>query len=139
MGTAAKHPADDTLRSCGPGELDQDLAESVHEHLESCLDCQRRVAQISSDSFLRRSCNAREVAEMFQIPETGSARKVFARAKFFVMNIQMNEMNGASVTVGGKTSFVTLGPASGNDDLGAVGVFAKSGSVSIDSFLVDDK
>ena len=46
------HPTDQTLRAYGLGKLDDASAESVNKHLESCSDCQRRVAELSSDSFL---------------------------------------------------------------------------------------
>jgi hypothetical protein len=52
--TAAVHPTDQTLQAYGLGKLDESTAELVNRHLESCPDCQRRVAELSSDSFLRR-------------------------------------------------------------------------------------
>ena len=54
MGAASVHPTDQTLHSYGLGKLDDALAESVSTHLESCPDCRRRVAEMSSDSFLGR-------------------------------------------------------------------------------------
>jgi serine/threonine protein kinase len=48
------HPTDQTLHAYGLGKLDDALAESVNQHVESCSDCQRRVAELSSDSFLGR-------------------------------------------------------------------------------------
>ena len=51
--TAAVHPTDQTLQAYGLGKLDDASAESVSKHLESCPDCQRRVAEMSSDSFPR--------------------------------------------------------------------------------------
>jgi formylglycine-generating enzyme required for sulfatase activity/serine/threonine protein kinase len=48
------HPTDQTLHAYGLGKLDDALAESVNKHVESCSDCQRRVAELSSDSFLGR-------------------------------------------------------------------------------------
>ncbi len=50
----ALHPTDQTLSSYGMGKLDDASAESVNQHLESCPDCRRRVAELSSDSFLGR-------------------------------------------------------------------------------------
>ena len=38
----------------GLGKLDLASTESVNKHLEGCADCQRRVAAMSSDSFLGR-------------------------------------------------------------------------------------
>ncbi len=52
--TAAVHPTDQTLHAYGLGKLDDASAESVNKHLESCSDCRRRVAELSSDSFLGR-------------------------------------------------------------------------------------
>jgi serine/threonine protein kinase len=57
--TAAVHPNDPTLQAYGLGKLDDASAESVNNHLSSCADCQRRVAEMSSDSFLGRLRNAR--------------------------------------------------------------------------------
>jgi len=60
MGTAAAvHPTDQTLHSYGLGKLDDVSSESVSKHLEFCPDCQRRVAEMSSDSFLGRLQKAR--------------------------------------------------------------------------------
>ncbi len=52
--TKANHPTDQSLHAYGLGKLDDALAESVNKHLESCEDCRRRVAELSSDSFLGR-------------------------------------------------------------------------------------
>ena len=49
-----RHPADQTLHAYGLGKLEDATAESVNEHLESCAPCRRRVAELSSDSFLGR-------------------------------------------------------------------------------------
>ncbi|MGP0069739.1 MAG: protein kinase domain-containing protein [Isosphaeraceae bacterium] len=46
------HPTDQTLQSYGLGKLDDLLVEVVSQHLDSCADCRRRVAELSSDSFL---------------------------------------------------------------------------------------
>jgi formylglycine-generating enzyme required for sulfatase activity len=54
MGAAAVHPSDQTLRAYGLGKLDDVSSGSVSQHLESCPDCQRRVAEVSSDDFLGR-------------------------------------------------------------------------------------
>jgi hypothetical protein len=51
---AKLHPTDQTLSSYGLGKLDDALAEVVNRHLESCPDCRRRVAELSSDPFLDR-------------------------------------------------------------------------------------
>jgi formylglycine-generating enzyme required for sulfatase activity/serine/threonine protein kinase len=52
--TEAVHPTDRTLQSYGLGKLDDASSDSVNKHLKSCSDCQRRVAEMSSDSFLGR-------------------------------------------------------------------------------------
>jgi len=49
---ASIHPADETLVSYGLGKLDDTLAEAVNKHLEQCVPCRRRVAELSSDSFV---------------------------------------------------------------------------------------
>src|SRR5579864_2085462 len=56
---ASVHPADETLVSYGLGKLDDTLTESVGKHLEECDPCRRRVAELSSDSFLGRLQGAR--------------------------------------------------------------------------------
>src|SRR5580658_904404 len=48
------HPADETLVSYGLGKLDDTLSESVSKHLKGCDPCRRRVAELSSDSFVGR-------------------------------------------------------------------------------------
>jgi len=48
------HPTDKTLNAYGLGKLDDPTAQSVHKHLESCPDCRRRVAELTSDSFVGR-------------------------------------------------------------------------------------
>ena len=48
------HPSDQTLHAYGLGKLDDPTAESVNKHLESCPPCRRRVAELTSDSFLGR-------------------------------------------------------------------------------------
>ena len=53
------HPANETLVSYGLGKLDDTLAESVSQHLEQCDPCRRRVAELSSDSFVARLQNAK--------------------------------------------------------------------------------
>jgi len=59
----ALHPSEQTLRAYGLGKLDDSTAESVHKHLESCSACGRRVAELSSDSFLGRIRDAQVRSE----------------------------------------------------------------------------
>ncbi len=47
-----QHPTEQVLSAYGLGRLDDSAAESVYRHLESCSACRRRVADLSSDSFL---------------------------------------------------------------------------------------
>jgi formylglycine-generating enzyme required for sulfatase activity/serine/threonine protein kinase len=51
---ASVHPADETLVSYGLGKLDDTRIEAVSKHLEQCDPCRRRVAELSSDSFVGR-------------------------------------------------------------------------------------
>jgi serine/threonine protein kinase/WD40 repeat protein len=55
----ALHPTDQTLHDYALGRLDDTAAESVGTHLEGCTDCRRRVAEVSSDSFLGRLRDAK--------------------------------------------------------------------------------
>jgi serine/threonine protein kinase len=50
----SRHPTPEALKSYSLGKLDDDAAGSVSRHLDSCADCQRRVAEMSSDSFLAK-------------------------------------------------------------------------------------
>jgi formylglycine-generating enzyme required for sulfatase activity/serine/threonine protein kinase len=64
MGAAASiHPTDQTLQAYGLGKLDETTADPVNRHLESCPDCQRRVAELSSDSFLGRLQKAQSATD----------------------------------------------------------------------------
>ena len=54
MGADAVHPSDQVLQAYGLGKLDDVSSGSVSKHLDSCPSCQRRVAEVSSDSFLGR-------------------------------------------------------------------------------------
>ncbi len=54
------HPTDPTLQAYGLGKLDDLLAETVDNHLEGCPDCRRRIAELTSDSFLGRVRDARK-------------------------------------------------------------------------------
>jgi serine/threonine protein kinase len=52
--TQVTHPTDRTLHAYALGKLDDLTSESVHKHLEACGNCQRKAAELSSDSFLGR-------------------------------------------------------------------------------------
>src|SRR5262245_16589420 len=60
--SSSPHPTDQTLRAYGLGKLDDLLAGAVNSHLGGCPDCRRRVAEISSDSFLSRLRDAQAAA-----------------------------------------------------------------------------
>ena len=62
--TAAVHPNDPILQAYSLGKLDDASAESVNQHLSSCSECQSRVAEMSSDSFLGGLRGARGGPEM---------------------------------------------------------------------------
>jgi serine/threonine protein kinase len=59
MNTSTSHPTEEVLRAYGLGRLDDAPAASVHSHLEGCPECRRRVAEITSDSFLGRLRDAK--------------------------------------------------------------------------------
>jgi serine/threonine protein kinase len=74
----ALHPTDQILQSYGLGKLDDLLFRKVTEHLEDCPPCQRRVAELSSDSFLSRLGGAQVAAGSSALgspPGVGPARK----------------------------------------------------------------
>jgi serine/threonine protein kinase/formylglycine-generating enzyme required for sulfatase activity len=74
MGAAVVvHPSEQTLHAYGLGKLDDVLSESVNQHLESCPDCQRRVAELSSDSFLGRIQRAQGPSRDVSSPAGGPA------------------------------------------------------------------
>ncbi len=60
---AAVHPSDKTLQSHGLGKLDDLLAETVGKHLGECDSCRRRVADVTSDSFVGRLRDAQARTE----------------------------------------------------------------------------
>lgn len=51
---SVSHPSLSDLQAFGVGRLPLASAETVQLHLETCLDCQRAVAESSGDSFLAR-------------------------------------------------------------------------------------
>jgi anti-sigma factor RsiW len=48
----SKHPPREFLQAFGLGKLDDVAAAKVGQHLETCPDCKRQVAELSSDSLL---------------------------------------------------------------------------------------
>jgi|GEM_PF-1449173 len=69
--SAAVHPSDQTLQSYGLGKLNDLLAEAVGKHLGECDACRRRVAEVTSDSFVGRLQNAQARPET--APPVGSS------------------------------------------------------------------
>jgi len=63
--SGALHPTDRTLRAYGLGKLGVSSAEAVNKHLESCAACRRRVAEITSDTFLGRLRDAQDRPELY--------------------------------------------------------------------------
>jgi serine/threonine protein kinase len=61
-----KHPSADQLAAFGLGKLLGPSADTVVAHLETCVDCRRAVASLSSDSFVGR----------IQVADAGSAPSV---------------------------------------------------------------
>ncbi len=68
---APVHPSDQTLQSYGLGKLDDLQAEAVGKHLRECDSCRRRVAEVTSDSFVGRLRDAQARPE--SVPPTGSS------------------------------------------------------------------
>ncbi len=73
--TTAPHPSDDLLAGYGLGTLDDGRAATVHDHLESCAGCRRRVAATPADSFVGRM---RAAANPDGTPEPSKALSAFA-------------------------------------------------------------
>ncbi len=51
---AAVHPSVEVLRALGSGKLNDAAVATVVNHLETCNDCQARLASLSGDAFLAR-------------------------------------------------------------------------------------
>jgi anti-sigma factor RsiW len=49
----AQHPSDETLESYRLGQLEGDSAALIKQHLETCPECWRRAASMSSASYGR--------------------------------------------------------------------------------------
>ena len=64
------HPTFETLRAYALGELDDTSATVVREHLETCSDCRRQVAEMAPDSFVGR---LREAQERLESPSSNQA------------------------------------------------------------------
>ena len=55
----AVHPTQQILDAFGLGKLDERATEAVGQHLESCPSCRRRVAELTTDTFLDHFRSAR--------------------------------------------------------------------------------
>ena len=58
------HPTDPTLTAYGLGKLEEAVAETVYQHLETCDECRNRVAGTPSDSFVTKLQVVREDAAL---------------------------------------------------------------------------
>src|SRR5690348_4158276 len=56
-------PPESVLSDFGLGKLDPARAETVSRHIETCADCQQRVAGLPSDSFVGRLQKAGAAAQ----------------------------------------------------------------------------
>ena len=72
----ASHPTDRSLSAYALGKLDGASTKAVEQHLERCPDCRRRVAELSSDSFLDRVRDAQQAAGQSQLGASPAARPV---------------------------------------------------------------
>ena len=72
----AQHPTDKALIAYGLGKLDGPAAEDVGKHLERCAECEKRVAEMSADSFLGRMREAQKPAshDMSSPSQTGATK-----------------------------------------------------------------
>ena len=73
---ALLHPTEQTLSDFSLGKLDDARAEIINNHLNECADCQRLVAEMSSDSFLGRlrGAHGQSGTSTADRPSTGTAR-----------------------------------------------------------------
>jgi serine/threonine protein kinase len=69
------HPTGQTLSNFSLDKLDDGQAEIINSHLKECADCQRVVAEMSSDSFLGRLRGAQEPSGK---PNTGTQGPVMS-------------------------------------------------------------
>jgi hypothetical protein len=53
MESRTAHPSDHALLSFGLGKLDEEAAQTVLNHLSTCVECREKVTSQSGDSFLR--------------------------------------------------------------------------------------
>ena len=77
---ATVHPADETLISYGLGKLDDTIAEAVGKHLEQCNPCRKRVAELSSDTFLARLQKAQPQQDTRAAGSKPAHTKTFVKA-----------------------------------------------------------
>ena len=68
---ALLHPTEQTLSDFSLGKLDDGRAELINNHLNECAECQRLVAEMSSDSFLGRLQGVR--GRIDPVPVAGSS------------------------------------------------------------------
>ena len=79
---ARQHPTDKALSAYGLGKLDGPAAEDVGKHLERCAECEKRVAELSADSFLGRMREAQKPASHdMSSPSQPGATKSYRAAK----------------------------------------------------------
>jgi serine/threonine protein kinase/formylglycine-generating enzyme required for sulfatase activity len=67
---AKSHPSAQTLSSFGLGKLDDASTAEVDRHLQQCLDCRKRVAELSADSFLVLVRDAKQPAAQSAWPRS---------------------------------------------------------------------
>ena len=91
MGAAAVHANELTLQSYGLSKLDDAAAGSVDEHLRQCTDCQRRVAEMSSDDFLDRLRGACHSSQDSAAVWTHSATSLVATSQAFTKSAPPTE------------------------------------------------
>ncbi|MFL5245177.1 MAG: protein kinase domain-containing protein [Gemmataceae bacterium] len=77
--SAATHPSADTLRAFSLGQLDEQTAVSVMNHLDGCAGCQKEVAVVTGDYFLDR---LRQVRDKSGTPAPGKSLSELARSLY---------------------------------------------------------
>ncbi len=90
-----RHPSDQTLQAYGLGTLDESSSSSVDAHLEDCLDCRRRVGEVSSDTFLG---GLREAGARLASPGGGLLRTIASRCS--TLSPRLRRIPGRGLAVG---------------------------------------